>query len=780
MSFVVANTEFVSGAAGNLARLGSMISAANSAAAAQTTAVAAAGADEVSAAVAALFGAHGQTYQVLSAQAAAFHSQFVQALSGGAQAYAAAEATNFGPLQPLFDVINAPTLALLNRPLIGNGADGTAANPNGQAGGLLIGNGGNGFSPAAGPGGNGGAAGLLGHGGNGGVGALGANGGAGGTGGWLFGNGGAGGNSGGGGGAGGIGGSAVLFGAGGAGGISPNGMGAGGSGGNGGLFFGNGGAGASSFLGGGGAGGRAFLFGDGGAGGAALSAGSAGRGGDAGFFYGNGGAGGSGAPRTTRVSAAFIDRICSATRAENRAAAAQLVALGELFAYRWSRCGGREEWVMDTMAAVAAEVAAALRISQGLAASRLRYARAMRERLPKTAEVFSAGDIGYLMFATIVYRTDLIVDPDVLAAVDAQLAANVARWPSMTKARLAGQVDKIVARADADAVRRRKEYQAQRQFWVGESQDGVCQIGGSLLAVDAHALDARLSALAGTVCEHDPRSREQRRADALGALAGGADRLGCGCGRADCAAGKRPAAPPVVIHLIAEAATINGTGSAPASQMNADGLITAELVAELAKTATLVPLVHPGDAPPEPGYAPSKALADFVRCRDLTCRWPGCDEPATNCDLDHTIPYAAGGPTHASNLKCYCRTHHLVKTFWGWRDQQLPDGTLILTSPSGHTYVSTPGSALLFPSLCHFSGGIPAPEADPPYDHCDQRTAMMPKRRRTRAQDRAYRIATERRQNHAARQRAQVLTQTAAATDTHGPPPDHNDDPPPF
>ncbi|EFP16678.1 13E12 repeat family protein, partial [Mycobacterium tuberculosis SUMu002] len=118
--------------------------------------------------------------------------------------------------------------------------------------------------------------------------------------------------------------------------------------------------------------------------------------------------------------------------------------------------------------------------------------------------------------------------------------------------------------------------------------------------------------------------------------------------------------------------------------------------------------------------------------------------------------------------------------FWGWRDQQLPDGTLILTSPSGHTYVSTPGSALLFPSLCHFSGGIPAPEADPPYDHCDQRTAMMPKRRRTRAQDRAYRIATERRQNHAARQRAQVLTQTAAATDTHGPPPDPNDDPPPF
>ncbi|NKE29437.1 PE family protein, partial [Mycobacterium tuberculosis] len=51
MSFVVANTEFVSGAAGNLARLGSMISAANSAAAAQTTGIVAAAHDEVSAAI---------------------------------------------------------------------------------------------------------------------------------------------------------------------------------------------------------------------------------------------------------------------------------------------------------------------------------------------------------------------------------------------------------------------------------------------------------------------------------------------------------------------------------------------------------------------------------------------------------------------------------------------------------------------------------------------------------------------------------------------------------
>jgi hypothetical protein len=482
-------------------------------------------------------------------------------------------------------------------------------------------------------------------------------------------------------------------------------------------------------------------------------------------------------PTTTPESAALMERISASARAENRAAADQLAAIGELFAYRLSRCSETEEWAIDTEAAVAAEVAAALRISQGLADSRLRYARAMREQLPKVGEVFKAGDIDYRTFQTIVYRTDLITDRDVLATVDAQLAANVARWPSMTRDRLAAQIDKVVAKADADAVRRRERHKSDRSVWFGDlAESGISEMHGSLCTVDAHAVDKRLDALAATVCEHDPRSRDERRADALGALAAGADRLGCRCGRPDCAAGTRPAASPVVIHVIAEQTAIDGSGPAPGSLANADGLITPELVKELAKSSKLVPLVHPGDAPPEPNYQPSAALADFVRCRDLTCRWPGCDHPAYDCDLDHTIPHANGGPTHASNLKCYCRTHHLVKTFWGWRDQQLPDGTLILTSPSGHTYVTTPGSALLFPSLCHAVGGMPAPEVDPPADYCADRTAMMPRRRRTRAQNRAQRVATERKQNHDDR-----MARRAARPSYFGPaPPPDPDDPPPF
>ena len=109
------------------------------------------------------------------------------------------------------------------------------------------------------------------------------------------------------------------------------------------------------------------------------------------------------------------------------------------------------------------------------------------------------------------------------------------------------------------------------------------------------------------------------------------------------------------------------------------------------------------------------------------------------------------GPTHASNLKCYCRFHHLLKTFYcgvdGWREQQLPDGTLILTSPTGHTYTTKPGSALLFPALCKPTATLWTPGDEPMVPPSVNRGLMMPKRRRTRNESLARRIHAERKLN---------------------------------
>ena len=131
----------------------------------------------------------------------------------------------------------------------------------------------------------------------------------------------------------------------------------------------------------------------------------------------------------------------------------------------------------------------------------------------------------------------------------------------------------------------------------------------------------------------------------------------------------------------------------------------------------------------------------------MTCRFPGCSAPATNCDVDHTIPWPYG-PTGASNLKALCRKHHLLKTFWGgqsgWREKQLDDGTIVWTAPDGRTHTTTPGSRLLFPTQSEPTAQIVA-TGTPRANHTAGLT--MPRRRTTRAQDRARRIQRERELN---------------------------------
>jgi hypothetical protein len=114
MSLLVAAPQLLADAASDLAGLGSTISTANATAAATTTGLLPAAADEISTEIAALFSTHGQRFQRLSAQVAAFHEQFVQSLGASANAYATAEAS---AVQTLRNAINAPAQAALGHPL---------------------------------------------------------------------------------------------------------------------------------------------------------------------------------------------------------------------------------------------------------------------------------------------------------------------------------------------------------------------------------------------------------------------------------------------------------------------------------------------------------------------------------------------------------------------------------------------------------------------------------------------------------------------------------------
>ncbi|MGH3969701.1 MAG: PE family protein [Mycobacterium sp.] len=94
MSFVTTQPESLTEAAGTLQGIGSAMSAQNAAAAAPTTGVVPAAADEVSALTALQFATHASMYQTVSTQAAAIHEMLVATLQGSAGAYAASEAAN--------------------------------------------------------------------------------------------------------------------------------------------------------------------------------------------------------------------------------------------------------------------------------------------------------------------------------------------------------------------------------------------------------------------------------------------------------------------------------------------------------------------------------------------------------------------------------------------------------------------------------------------------------------------------------------------------------------
>jgi hypothetical protein len=468
-----------------------------------------------------------------------------------------------------------------------------------------------------------------------------------------------------------------------------------------------------------------------------------------------------------------------AQQRERTAVAERLLAAGRFALARFAADDeeDRSQWCLDGFELVAAELGAELKVSRGRASSEMHRGIELIERFPKLAAVFAAGEVDYRIVIVVIFRAGLIVDPDVVAILDEELTKLAPSWNGFSREKISQLVDWWVRRLDPAAERIAHRDSASRSLDVYARDDGLADVQGLVNATDGAALDAKLKQLADSVCANDPRTKAQRRADAIGALAAGATQLACGCGGADCTqdGSTSGSGVQVIVNVVAEAEALSGKSDSPAL-VPGFGTIPAPLARELAKRGKVRHLLAPKDFKAEPRYRPSAALAAYVRCRDLHCRFPGCSRPAVHLDIDHTVPWPLG-PTHPSNLKVLCRIHHLVKTFEsGWSDIQHPDGTVVWTSPTGRTYTTKPGGTLFFPQFGFPTGALEIPDnIDPPNPG---RLMAMPTRRRSRAADRAGRITWERSCNEfrlaveaAAREEAERLRAQEQS---------ENDEPPPF
>ncbi|MET4168848.1 MULTISPECIES: HNH endonuclease signature motif containing protein [Gordonia] len=368
-----------------------------------------------------------------------------------------------------------------------------------------------------------------------------------------------------------------------------------------------------------------------------------------------------------------------------------------------------------------AELGAALMITAAQARDLIRTGDVLRYRLMLTGSTLACGRIDQKRFEIAVKRTDFVSDAD-MQAVDAHLAEAILARPPMSTTQFTTMVDAIVATHAPDAVRRRRERAGDdRHITIGPDRFGPGQsrISGSLPVTDAATLDAQLNAMAASVHPHDPRTKRQRRIDALLALAAHLDVLACRCPHcapppepvdldddttptdgADTTAASADSATPSAVtghapaptfHIVVNLSTLLGLDQDPGF-LDGHGLLDADTMRSLVDGARRSFITGQPQQPAESRYTPSRKLQTLVRCGELCCTFPGCTQPVWEADLDHTIPFdhhtpTTGGATTQRNLKPLCRFHHRIKTFGMWRDYQDEYCTAWFRSPTGHTFV---------------------------------------------------------------------------------------------
>ena len=336
-----------------------------------------------------------------------------------------------------------------------------------------------------------------------------------------------------------------------------------------------------------------------------------------------------------------------------------------------------DRWVRE-------DVGCALRLSAVTAQRRLAVAETLAQTLPETGRALHRGRIGYLHAMTLTEAT-YGLDADTAAAVEARV---LPRAGGQTLAEFKRCVRRAVHALDPARVEEQRAHaMTERRVCVSLREDGMAELWALLPAEGAAAVMAAVDCLASVTSATDPRSADQRRADALVDLGVAA----LHDPHLPKAQGMRPS-----IHVTVAASTLLGLDEQP-GELAGHGPIPASVARRLAadETGTWRRLL----TDPATGalldygrstYRPPRDLTEYVIARDQTCAFPGCSRAARCCDIDHRIPHNKGGSTNPENLAALCRRHHRLKHQAGWKLDRQAEGSYHWTSPTTHHYRSQP------------------------------------------------------------------------------------------
>jgi hypothetical protein len=372
------------------------------------------------------------------------------------------------------------------------------------------------------------------------------------------------------------------------------------------------------------------------------------------------------------------------------------------------------------------------------AAAELELSGDLCERLPAVGDAMAAGRID-LPRARVIAAETVPLDPvrarQVAAgalrdcAPEVQVGAGSA-VPLWTTGQLRHRLRRRVLAAGGPTAEERSRCAiAGRTVSLQGLDDGLAELTARLPAGEAAvAWSVVESAARRAATPGDTRTIGQRRADALVDLLLGRDRHGG-------AEGPVPGLRTVVNVTVPATAILPSLGAGPLRSRGAAPVPQPE-VGEVGEIEGIGPVAagvvrrmvdelisHPGTtlraivvdavtgeflAAGSRHYRPPPGLAEHIRMRDRTCRFPGCRRSAAICDLDHTRPWPAGS-TSPCNLSCLCRRHHRLKQQPAWTVTSR-HGVATWTAPTGHTYTSHPEPWL--DPVPEGLPGEPPPESD--------------------------------------------------------------------
>lgn len=335
--------------------------------------------------------------------------------------------------------------------------------------------------------------------------------------------------------------------------------------------------------------------------------------------------------------------------------------------------------------ACAAELATALQVHERVAAGIMHDASALVD-LPTTAEALASGDVSLHHVRALIDAMGFV--PVERATEFEHEAIEKAR--RMTTAGFRRALLRMQHRYQPTAAEARKRRALdERRLVIEPAHDGMAWVNLLCAAEEAVAIRARVAAGAAVRREGDARTRPQREADAaVGLLLGRAD-AGAAPERGDLGSVR------ATVHLVIPALTLLGHGAQPAMLENhgpVDTETARKLFAHAPSFRTI--LTDPvSGATLRFGRTTRRVPADlaaWLRIRDGRCRFPGCERPASESDLDHTVASEHDGCTDHDNLSALCRGHHRLKHHTGWRVWQRSDGTIRWRSPAGRWYDGPP------------------------------------------------------------------------------------------